>query len=369
LDECLRQDKFSRVACEVMITAGHVIVAGEVTCKGDVNYEAVTRKAIAEIGYDPNGFEVTALIHEQSADIAGGVDAALEARDGSGGKYDQLGAGDQGIVYGYATNENATGLPTAFAIAQDITEALEQCRLVGAIKGLKPDGKAMVTLECESGKPKRVHTVIVSAQHEEGVNRIELEDDIEFLIVRPICERYKCPVTNDTAILINPSGRFVIGGADADTGLTGRKLAVDTYGGLASHGGGAFSGKDATKVDRSGAYMARYVALNVVEAGLAERCEISVAYAIGKAQPIAVDVDTFGTGKHSDNVLRITIGNVFDFRPAAIIAKLKLREPIFAETAVYGAFNGNTRSWENPTEYKLLREVADAKADLLEGKH
>jgi S-adenosylmethionine synthetase len=252
-----------------MITAGHVIVAGEVTCKGDINYEAIVRRVIAEIGYDPSGFEITVLIHEQSADIAGSVDIALEARGGSDGKYDLLGAGDQGIVYGYATNENAAGLPTAFAIAQDITAALEQCRIANAIDGLKPDGKAMVTLEYENGKPKRVHTVVVSAQHEEGINRIEFEDDIEFLVIRPACDRYKCPVTDSTSILINPSGRFVIGGADADTGLTGRKLAVDTYGGLAPHGGGAFSGKYTTKVDRSGAYMARYVAVNVVAAGLA----------------------------------------------------------------------------------------------------
>lgn len=361
LDACLRKDRASRVACEVMATKGKIIVAGEITCSGKVNIRSIVKNTLREVGYNPWKFTVFVFIHLQSKDIAAGVDTALEARKGINDPYGLTGAGDQGTVYGYATNETRENLPLPLVLSHRIVKRIDDCRKGKLIKGIQPDGKAQVTVEYENGKPKRVKTIVVSVQHDEDKTQKELEADILNNVFLSCFEDF--PFDDNTEILINPSGRFVEGGPSADTGLTGRKIMVDTYGGLASHGGGALCGKDPTKVDRSGAYMARYIAKNIVWSGLADRCEVAISYAIGKANPVAVDVTSFGTGKFTDEQLANIVHEVFNLRPAAIIEKLRLRNVHYSDTATYGHFNSCLFPWEDFNMYKELRKAAEKYVD------
>ena len=361
LDACLRKDKASRVACEVMATKGKIIVAGEITCSEKVDIRFIVRNVLREVGYNPWKFIVFVFIHQQSADIAAGVDTAIEARNGITDPYGSVGAGDQGTVYGYATKETRELLPLPLVLAHRIAKRIDDCREGKLIKSILPDGKCQVTVEYENGKPKRVKSVVVSVQHEATKTQEQLHADIMNNVIWQCFEAF--PMDDDTEILINPSGRFVEGGPAADTGLTGRKIMVDTYGGLASHGGGALCGKDPTKVDRSGAYMARYIARNIVWSDLAERCEVALSYAIGKANPVAVDVKAFGTSALTDEQLREIVVSVFNLRPAAIIEKLRLRRAIYADTAVYGHFNSCLFPWEDSDIYKELRKAANKYAD------
>lgn len=356
LDACLRKDRSSRVACEVMATGHKIIVAGEITCSKRVDIRFVVREALSELGYKPLSFLIYVFVHKQSADIAGGVDRALEARNGDTSWYSTLGAGDQGTVYGYATDETREYLPLPLVLAHGICKRVDSVRRDNVIKGIKPDGKAQVTIEYEDGKPKRVASIVVSVQHSADKDMETLRGELISEVLHPVFKDF--PFDGDTEILVNPSGRFVKGGPAADTGLTGRKLMVDTYGGLAAHGGGAFSGKDPTKVDRSGAYMARYIAKNLVWSGLAKRCEVALSYAIGKADPVAVSVNSFGTGEYSDERLCDAVKKVFCLRPAAIIDQLRLRSAIYADTAAYGHFNSVLFPWESGTDrYKELRKA------------
>ncbi len=355
LDACLEKDMASRVACEVMATKGKIIVAGEITCSGKIDVPKIVRRVLRKVGYDPRSYKVAVFVQKQSPDIAAGVGRSLEARDGQMDPYSYLGAGDQGTVYGYATNETKEKLPLPLVLAHRIVQRLDECRKGKLIKGILPDGKAQVTVAYEDGKPTWVESIVVSVQHEETLDHKTLATEITTKVLWPSFEDF--PFDDNAEILINPSGRFVQGGPEADTGLTGRKLMVDTYGGLASHGGGALSGKDATKVDRSAAYMARYIAKNVVACGLAERCEVSISYAIGKANPVAVNVETFGTSLLSDGYLSGVVSDAFDLRPAAMIEKLKLRRPIFSQTSVYGHFNSSLFTWEDLDAYDVLRNA------------
>jgi S-adenosylmethionine synthetase len=361
LDACLRKDRASRVACEVMATKGKIIVAGEITCSGKVDIRFIVRNVLREVGYNPWKFAVFVFVHHQSADITAGVDTALEVRNGITDPYGSIGAGDQGTVYGYATNETSKNLPLPLVLSHRIVKRIDDCRKGRLIKGIQPDGKAQVTVEYEDGKPRRVKTIVVSVQHDKDKTQVELSSDIRNNVLWQCFEDF--PFDEGTEILINPSGRFVEGGPAADTGLTGRKIMVDTYGGLASHGGGALCGKDPTKVDRSGAYMARYIAKNIVWSGLAEKCEVALSYAIGKANPVAVDVTSFGTGKITDDQLATIVQEVFNLRPAAIIEKLHLRNVIYSDTAVYGHFNSSLFPWENVNMYTNLRKAAELYAD------
>ena len=356
LDACLRKDRSSRVACEVMATGHKIIVAGEITCAKRVDIRFVVREALRDIGYNPYAFLIYVYVHKQSADIADGVDRALESRSGDTTQYSMLGAGDQGTVYGYATDETREYLPLPLVLAHGICKRVDSVRRDNVIKGIKPDGKAQVTIEYEDGKPKRVASIVVSVQHSADKDMNTLRSELISEVLHPVFKDF--PFDGDTEILVNPSGRFVKGGPAADTGLTGRKLMVDTYGGLAAHGGGAFSGKDPTKVDRSGAYMARYIAKNLVWSGLAKRCEVALSYAIGKADPVAVSVNSFGTSEYSDERLCEAVKKVFCLRPAAIIDQLRLRSAIYADTAAYGHFNSVLFPWESGTDrYKELRKA------------
>lgn len=359
LDACLSHDALARVACEVMAAKGRIIVAGEITSLYEPEIPKIVRRVLSAVGYDPSQFSIQCLIHKQSPDIAAGVDCSLEQRR-NGGQEDsvpQLGAGDQGVMVGYACNETPEMLPLPVILAHRLTISLALARRYGLIHGLRPDGKAQVTVEYgEDGKPLRLDTVVVSAQHSPVLEHDELcwelTDKVLFPALQPL------PPDEDTKILINPSGRFVLGGPEADTGLTGRKLMVDTYGSMVPHGGGAFSGKDPTKVDRSGAYMARYIAKNLVAAGLASRCQVTLAYAIGKAEPVMVQVDTFGTGLlQDDHRLAETAKLVFGLTPGEIIAQLDLLTPRYAQTAVYGHFGKPDLPWEKTDQAKLLREA------------
>lgn len=361
LDACMRKDKASRVACEVMATKGKIIVAGEITCSGKVDIRFIVRNVLREVGYNPWKFAVFIFVHHQSADIAAGVDTALEVRNGITDPYGSIGAGDQGTVYGYATNETSKNLPLPLVLSHRIVKRIDDCRKGKLIKGILPDGKAQVTVEYEYGKPRRVKTIVVSVQHDKDKTQEELSWDIRNNVLWQCFEDF--PFDDGTEILINPSGRFVEGGPAADTGLTGRKIMVDTYGGLASHGGGALCGKDPTKVDRSGAYMARYIAKNIVWSGLAEKCEVALSYAIGKANPVAVDVTSFGTGQLTDDQLSNIVQEVFNLRPAAIIEKLHLRNALYSDTAVYGHFNSSLFPWENVNMYTNIRKAAELYAD------
>ena len=362
LDECLKKDRYSRVACEVMATKGKIFVCGEITCSKKIDIRMVVRQTLAKVGYNPLKFIVFVYVHRQSADIAGGVNKALETRDvDTDDIFASVGAGDQGTVYGYATNETWAKMPTPVIFVNDLCKRLDEARKDGTIRDVGPDGKAQVTIEYHDDKPVSVKNIIVSVQHKDIKDLGELRREIITEIIYPLLSRYHFP--KETEILINPSGRFVEGGPAADTGLTGRKLMVDTYGGLAAHGGGAFSGKDATKVDRSGAYMARVVARNIVGAWLADRCQVAISYAIGKAEPTALEIETFGTEKVDVEIIRKAVMEVFDLRPAAIISLLHLRSPYFSETTAYGHFNGYKGTWENVDKTKELEKVVRKYAD------
>jgi S-adenosylmethionine synthetase len=356
LDALLTQDPDSRVACEALVTTGLVIVAGEITLReGYVDIPTVVRQTVTDVGYTDARFGldgetcgVITAIQEQSPDIARGVEDAYEHREGhSDDELDHLGAGDQGMMFGYACRETAELMPLPIAMAHRLAKRLADVRRAGVVPYLRPDGKAMVTIEYVDGVPVRIDTVLISAQHREEVDvETLLRPDVEAEVIDPVLREFTELDREGIRILVNPTGRFEIGGPKADTGLTGRKIIVDSYGGMAPHGGGAFSGKDPTKVDRSAAYMARYVAKNVVAAGLADRCQLQVAYAIGTAHPVSLMIDTFGT-EHADPA-RITgaIRQIFDFRPAAIIRDLDLRRPIYQDTAAYGHFGRKEFPWE-----------------------
>ena len=350
LDVCLAKDRSSRVACEVMATKGRIIVAGEITCSEKIDIPLIVSRVLQKVGYNPKHYRVLVFVHQQSTDIADGVDHALEQRNGDTTWYSAVGAGDQGTVYGYATNETSKGIPLPLKLAHDICKRVDACMKDGSIKGLGPDGKAQVTLEYDGDTPKRVQSIVVSVQHDAAKPTSVLRSEIISNVLWPVFE--KMPFDDKTEILVNPSGRFVLGGPDADTGVTGRKLMVDTYGGLAAHGGGAFSGKDPTKVDRSGAYMARHIALHIVDSGFAKQCQVAISYAIGKADPVALEIDTFGTGKYSDEVLLKAVREVFNLRPAAIIEKLNLRSVKYSDFSCYGHFGNSFPSWEHTDKYR-----------------
>ena len=361
LDECFRRDKASRVACEVMATKGKIIVAGEISCSEKIDIRYIVRNVLKQVGYNPLKFLIYVYVHNQSPDIAAGVNTALEARNGVNEQYGSVGAGDQGTMYGYATIETREMLPLPLVLSHRIVKRLDEARKGKLIKGILPDGKAQVTIEYNDDTPVRVKTIVVLVQHEKNKTQEELKQDILNNVLWQCFEDF--PFDDETEILINPSGQFVLGGPAADTGLTGRKIMVDTYGGLASHGGGALCGKDPTKVDRSGAYMARYIAKHIVWCDLAEKCEVAISYAIGKANPVAFSINTFGTGTVSDEVLTIATQEVFNLRPAAIIEKLRLRNIHYSDTAVYGHFNSCLFPWEDVNKYSELKEAVGKYAD------
>ena len=366
LDALMAQDPMSRVACETAACTGFVLVTGEITTKAYVDIPKIVRETVKEIGYDKSeyGFDgntcaVFTAIDEQSGDIAMGVDKALEAKENkmSDAEIEAIGAGDQGIMFGFATNETAEYMPYPISLAHKLALQLTKVRKDGTLKYLRPDGKTQVSVEYdENGKPKRLEAVVLSTQHDEDVTQEQIHEDIKKYVFDPILPAEM--VDAETKFFINPTGRFVIGGPHGDAGLTGRKIIVDTYGGYARHGGGAFSGKDCTKVDRSGAYAARYVAKNIVAAGLADKCEIQLSYAIGVAQPTSINVDTFGTGKLSSEKLVEIIRENFDLRPAGIIKMLDLRRPIYKQTAAYGHFGRNDLDlpWEKLDKVDTLKK-------------
>ena len=339
LDEMLRQDPMSRVACETTCTTGLVMVLGEITTSAYADIPTIVRETVREIGYDraKYGFDcdtcaVLNSIHEQSADIAMGVDRALESRDQED-KFD-IGAGDQGLMFGYACNETPEFMPFPISAAHKLARRLTEVRKNGTMAYLRPDGKTQVTVEYEDDKPVRIDTIVVSSQHDPDVSLEQIRADVIEHVIRPIID--PALMDENTIIHVNPTGRFVIGGPHGDSGLTGRKIIVDTYGGYSRHGGGAFSGKDPTKVDRSASYMARYIAKNIVAAGLADKCEVQLAYAIGVARPVSVLVDTFGTAKIDENKIADYVADNVDLRPAAIIDRFDLRRPIYRQLAAYG---------------------------------
>lgn len=367
LDAIISQDKFARVACETFVTTGVVTVMGEITTNANIDIPAIARRVICDIGYDSadKGFDgntcaVMTSIDKQSADIALGVDNSFEVKSGNGDEYSRHGAGDQGMMFGYACNDTDALMPLTAYYAQLLSQRLTEVRKSGTLSYLLADGKTQVTAEYgENGKVKRIDTVVVSSQHSADIDIETLRRDIKEQVIDPVIPTQL--VDSDTKYYINPTGRFVIGGPQGDTGLTGRKIIVDTYGGVARHGGGAFSGKDPTKVDRSAAYAARYAAKNVVAAGLADKCEIQLAYAIGVAAPVSVSVDTFGTGKYSDEKIAEAVIKVFDFRPAAIIDKLDLRRPIYEKTCNYGHFGRSDEdfTWEKIDKTDALKAAIE----------
>lgn len=349
LDACLERDPDSRVACEVLATAGKILVAGEITTKTLPDIFHIVCKTVQEVGYGGD-YEVEVIIHDQSPDIAWAVDGGAK-----------MGAGDQGIVYGYACRETREYLPLPVVLAHRITKGLTQARKTGQIPGLRPDGKAQVSVEYENGQPQRVAAVVVSCQHEEDVDLESLRDAVRNMVLKPAF--WDFPLDKETRVFLNPGGVFHLGGFEADTGLTGRKLMVDTYGGFAPHGGGALSGKDGTKVDRSGAYMARYIAKNIVAARLAEECTVSLAYAIGVEAPVMVQVDTHGTGKYPKDVLEKAIGLVFDLSPTGMIMTLGLTEPVFAKFCNYSHFMHRDAPWEQTDCVELMLEACNLAAE------
>ncbi len=364
VDACMEQDPMSRIACEVVACTGFVLVTGEITTEAQLDIPAIVRETVNEIGYndaqlgfDGNTCAVFVALDQQSADIAMGVDKALEAREGSLADDLDTGAGDQGMMFGYATNETAEYMPYPIALAHRIARQLAKVRKDGTLPYLRPDGKTQVSVEYDAeGHPKRLEAVVLSTQHDEGVSQEQIHEDIKKYVFDEVLPPEL--IDADTKVYINPTGRFVIGGPQGDAGLTGRKIIVDTYGGMARHGGGSFSGKDCTKVDRSAAYAARYVAKNIVAAGLADKCEIQVSYAIGVAQPTSINVDTFGTGRIPDEKIVEIVRENFDLRPAGIIQMLDLRRPISRPTAAYGHF-GRTDvdlPWEALDKAETLKE-------------
>ncbi len=364
LDACMEKDPMSRVACETAVCTGFVLVTGEITTNAYVDMQKVVRETVKEIGYtkseygfDANTCAVFVAIDEQSADIAMGVDKALEAKKGEQTDDLDTGAGDQGMMFGYATNETEEYMPYPIDLAHKLALQLTRVRKDGTLKYLRPDGKSQVSVEYdEAGKPVRLEAVVLSTQHDEDVTQEQIHEDIKKYVFDPVLPKEL--VDDQTKFFINPTGRFVIGGPHGDAGLTGRKIIVDTYGGYARHGGGAFSGKDCTKVDRSAAYAARYVAKNIVAAGIADKCEIQLSYAIGVAQPTSIMVDTFGTGKVADDKLVEIVRENFDLRPAGIIKMLDLRRPIYKQTAAYGHFGRNDLDlpWEKLDKVDALKK-------------
>jgi S-adenosylmethionine synthetase len=367
LDACLEQDPKSRVALETAAKTGFVLLLGEITTSAQVNYTEVVRKVITDIGFEDSrtGFDgntcgVLTAIAKQSGDIAQGVDKALEARQGdmSDAEIEKIGAGDQGMMFGFACNETPTLMPMPIYLAHKLSRRLATVRKQGVLDWVRPDGKSQVTVEYYHGKPRRISTVLISTQHSPEVSEANIREGVIEHVIRPVLPEEL--VDDDLRIFINPTGRFVVGGPLGDAGLTGRKIIVDTYGGMGRHGGGCFSGKDPTKVDRSGAYAARWVAKHIVAAGLAERCEIQVAYAIGVARPLSINVETFGTGRLPDDQITALIDEHFDLRPGAIIRDLDLRRPIYRQTATYGHFGRDDLDlpWEN------LDRLAELKAEV-----
>ncbi len=362
LDAMLQSDEMSRVACETFASTGVVTIMGEITTKADVDIEKIAREVICEIGYDSEAAyfdgktcKVNIMLDKQSPDIAMGVDKSLELKGGEEDELNLFGAGDQGMMFGYACDETPELMPMTAALSHKMALKLTEVRKSGELSYLRPDGKTQVTIEYIDGRPSRLDTVVVSSQHSADVSLDKLREDILNKVILPVIpEEFK----NDKfKVFINPTGRFVVGGPAGDTGLTGRKIIVDTYGGVARHGGGAFSGKDPTKVDRSAAYAARWVAKNIVAAGLASKCEIQLAYAIGVAKPVSVMVDTFGTGKYSDEEISAAVSKVFDLRPAAIIRDLNLRKPQYRALAAYGHMGREELSvaWENCNRVEELK--------------
>ncbi|MGD6992547.1 methionine adenosyltransferase [Sutcliffiella horikoshii] len=370
LDAILTNDSNARVACETSVTTGLVLVAGEITTSTYVDIPKIVRETIQGIGYtrakygfDAETCAVLTSIDEQSADIAMGVDQALEAREGqmSDAEIDAIGAGDQGLMFGFACNETKELMPLPISLAHKLSRRLTEVRKDEVLPYLRPDGKTQVTVEYdENDQPVRIDTIVISTQHHPEVSLERIQRNIKEYVIKPVVPAEL--IDENTKYFINPTGRFVIGGPQGDAGLTGRKIIVDTYGGYARHGGGAFSGKDATKVDRSGAYAARYVAKNIVASGLADKCEVQLAYAIGVAQPVSIAVDTFGTGKVSEEKLVELVRNNFDLRPAGIIKMLDLRRPIYKQTAAYGHFGRNDLDlpWEQTDKADALKEQANA---------
>lgn len=374
LDACMEQDPMSRVACETAACTGFVLITGEITTKANLDISAIARKTIREIGYDSSekGFDgntcaVMVALDKQSSDIAMGVDRALEAKEGAAAlsaesgmtdeQLEAIGAGDQGMMFGFAVNETAEYMPYPIALAHKLARQLTRVRKDGTLPYLRADGKSQVSVEYdENGKPSRLEAVVISSQHDAAISQEQIHADVKKYVLDPVLPADM--VDANTKIFINPTGRFVIGGPQGDAGLTGRKIIVDTYGGYARHGGGAFSGKDCTKVDRSAAYAARYVAKNIVAAGLADKCEIQLAYAIGVAQPTSVMVDTFGTGKVPEDELVEIIRKHFDLRPAGIIKMLDLRKPIYRQTAAYGHFGRDDLNlpWEKLDKAEELKK-------------
>jgi S-adenosylmethionine synthetase len=367
LDACLEQDKLSRVACETAVKTGFVMLLGEITTKANVNYDQLVRSVVNDIGYTSSeyGFDGTSCgvqvaIAQQSGDIAMGVDKAMEAKAGemTEKEIEAVGAGDQGMMFGFACNETPTLMPMPIYLAHKLTRGLSEKRRSGKLPWLRPDGKSQVTIEYSKGKPKRIDTVLISTQHAPEISHADLREAIiEDVINEVLPEEH---VDEHLKVFVNPTGRFVIGGPMGDAGVTGRKIIVDTYGGMGRHGGGAFSGKDPTKVDRSAAYAVRWVAKNVVAAGLADRCEIQVAYAIGVARPLSINVETFGTGKIADDKIAKLVDEHFDLRPGAIIRDLDLRRPIYRKTAAFGHFGRDDVKlpWEDTSRAAALAKAA-----------
>ncbi len=372
LDACLAEDPTSRVACEAATKTGFVVLLGEITTDAQVDFEALTRDLILKIGYDHlekgldgNTCEIKVALEAQSKDIAQGVDEALEIRTGevTDGEVESLGAGDQGMMFGFACTETETLMPMPIYLAHMLTRRMAKVRREGVLDWMRPDGKSQVTVEYHHGQPVRVDTVLISTQHSPEVDEEQIRADVTEHVIMPVLPPDM--VDADMKIYVNPTGRFVTGGPEGDSGLTGRKIIVDTYGGMSRHGGGCFSGKDPTKVDRSGAYAARWVAKHIVAAGLADRCEIQVAYAIGMAEPLSVNVETFGTGRLADEEIVRLIDENFDLRPGAIIRDLGLRKPIYLPTATYGHFGRDDLDlpWERLNRLEGLREATGAIAE------
>ena len=369
LDAILEQDRMARVACETAVTKGFLAVIGEVTTSAEVPIEKTIRDTLKGIGYvgeetgfDPDHAYMSVYLKEQSPNIAAGVNHSLEERTGGADAFELQGAGDQGMMIGFACGETPELMPLTISLAHRLTRRLAAVRKSGELPWLLPDGKSQVTVEYEYGYPKRIEAVVISTHHRRGVSNADIEEGVRSLVIDSVLPPWL--VDPETKIMVNPSGRFEIGGPDADAGLTGRKIIVDTYGGVARHGGGAFSGKDPSKVDRSAAYAARHVAKNLVSAGIAERCEVQVSYAIGRAQPTSIAVETFGTGTLPEAEILSLVRSKFDLRPAAIIERLNLRQPIYAGTAAYGHFGRDDLDlpWERTDQAAALREAVPATA-------